>query len=198
MHTGRLDAATERSSLVRAARSLARQAHAGQIRRTGNGELPFIEHPLAVAELLAEHGCPDEVLAAALLHDVVEKGGMEVGELRERFGDVVASLVDALTEDGAIESYAERKDEHRVRVAGAGHGARAIFAADKLVNMGVLRDAYAVRGEDVDGELRVPLDTKLHTWERDLKMLAEQDPALPLVERLADELAGLRRERPGR
>lgn len=159
--------------------------------------MPFIEHPLAVAERLAENGCPDEVLAAALLHDVVEKGGMELGELRERFGDAVVGLVDALTEDAAISSYEERKDEHRSQVARAGRQARAIFAADKLVNVEALRDAYAARGESVDRELQVPLGTKLRTWERDLKMLAAEEPGLPLVNRLADELAGLRRERSG-
>ncbi|HEX8958790.1 MAG TPA: HD domain-containing protein [Solirubrobacterales bacterium] len=192
---GALTAAIERSSVVREALSAARRAHAGQVRSAGNGEMPFIEHPLAVAERLAENGCPDEVLAAALLHDVVEKGGMGLSELRERFGDAVAGLVDALTEDAAIFSYEERKDEHRDRVARAGRQAQAIFAADKLVNVDALRDAYAVRGEAVDRELQVPLDTKLRTWERDLKMLAAEESGPPLVSRLADELAGLRRER---
>ncbi len=195
MPTDRLTAAIERSDLVRAALSVARQAHAGQVRNTGNGEMPFIEHPLAVAERLAEHGCPDEVLAAALLHDVIEKGGMDLDEVRERVGDAVADLVDALTENAAIESYRERKDEHRDRVASAGPQARAIFTADKLANVEVLRNAYAVRGEDVDRQLQVPLDTKLHTWELDLKMLSDEEPGMQLVNRLADELAGLRRDR---
>lgn len=195
MARGALTAAIERSSVVSEALAEARRAHAGQVRSTGNGEMPFIEHSLAVAERLAEHGFPDEVLAAALLHDVIEKGGVELDELRERFGDTVMGLVDALTENAAISSYEERKDEHRNRVARAGRQAQAIFAADKLVNVEVLRDAYAAGGENVDRELQVPLDKKLCTWERDLKMLSEEEPGLRLVSRLADELVGLRRER---
>ncbi len=73
-----IEAAVESSELVKDALETARRAHAGQI-RSGSGGRPYIEHPLAVAELLAEHGYDDEVLAAALLHDVVEKSDVEVG-----------------------------------------------------------------------------------------------------------------------
>lgn len=196
MATDALTAATERSGLVREALAEARRAHAGRVRNSGAGETPFIEHPLAVAEQLAERGYGDEVVAAALLHDAIEHGDARLDELRARFGDAVAASVAALTEDASIEPYGQRKDEHRARVARAGEGARAIFAADKLVNVRALRDAYSVRGEAVDGELRVSIDAKLRTWELDLAMLSEAEPGQPLVARLAEELAGLRRERP--
>ncbi len=195
MTTDALTAAIERSRLVREALAEARRAHAGQVRNSGSGETPFIEHPLAVAELLAEGDWPDEVIATGLLHDAVEHGDARLEELRARFGEPVAELVGALTEDAAVEPYGERKDEHRERVARAGREAGAVFAADKLVNVRALRGAYAVRGEDVDRELRVPMDTKLRTWELDLAMLTEVEPGEPFIARLAEELAGLRRER---
>ena len=75
--SSRIDSKAERSALVRGALSVARRAHAGQFRQTGCDEIPFIDHPLAVAELLAEHGYPDEVLAAGLLHDVAEHAEVE-------------------------------------------------------------------------------------------------------------------------
>ncbi len=96
-----------------------------------------------------------------------------------------------LTEDETIESYEERKDEHRKRVAEAGADARAIFAADKTANVAVLREAYAAEGEDVDAELPVPLDVKIFVWELDLEMLFDKAPDLPLVDRFADEMASL-------
>jgi hypothetical protein len=65
------------------------------------------------------------------------------------------------------------------------------------VNVEALRDAYTARGESVDRELQVPLDTKLRTWERDLKMLSDEEPDPRIVNRLSDALAGLRRERSG-
>jgi hypothetical protein len=189
--SNRLDAKAQRSALVRGALSVARRAHAGQTRQTGCEEIPFVEHSLAVAELLAQHNYPDEVLAAGLLHDVLESGELAAGGLHGRFGDAVATLVEALTEDASIEDYEERKQEHRERVAAAGAHARAIFAADKVANVAVLREAYAVLGEDVDEDLPVSLDMKILVWEFDLEMLFANAPGVALVDRFADEMVGL-------
>jgi guanosine-3',5'-bis(diphosphate) 3'-pyrophosphohydrolase len=185
-----IDAAIDRSRLVRDALETARQAHAGQV-RSGSVGVPYIDHPLAVAERLAVHGFPDEVLAAALLHDVVEDSEMEVGAVRERFGEPVAGLVEALTDDETIEPYEDRKEEHRRRVAEAGPEALAIFAADKLTNVAMLRDAYALAGEAVSDQLKVTLDIKIQIWEADLDMLFDEAPDLALVDELAEEMVGL-------
>jgi hypothetical protein len=189
--TSRIDSKVERSALVRGALSVARRAHGGQFRQTGCDEIPFIEHSLAVGDLLAEHSYPDEVIAAGLLHDAIEHAEADPGSLRERFGDEVTGLVEALTEDPAIADYEERKQEHRERVAAAGAGARAIFAADKAANVAVLREAYEILGEDVDEDLPVSLDVKILVWEFDLEMLFAHSPGVELVDRFADEMVGL-------
>jgi myo-inositol-1(or 4)-monophosphatase len=185
-----IEAAVERSELVKDALETARRAHAGQLRRGSDG-LPYVEHPLAVAEILAERRYDDEVLAAALLHDVVEKSDVEAAEVRERFGDRVADLVEALTEDETIDEYEERKDEHRQRVAKAGPDAMAIFAADKRTNVMTLREAYSLIEEGVSDELQVSLDLKIYVWELDLEMLFDKAPEMPLTDELADEMVGL-------
>ena len=187
----RIDSKAERSALVRGALSVARRTHAGQFRKTGCNEIAFIEHLLAVAELLAENDYPDEVVAAGLLHDVAEHSGVKPESLRDRFGDEVATLVKALTEDAAIPGYEERKHEHRERVAAAGPAARAIFAADKAANVAVLRDAYEIVGEAVDEDLPVSLDVKILIWEFDLEMLFANSADEPVVEKFADEMVGL-------
>lgn len=189
--SSRLDSKAERSALVRGALSVARRAHGGQFRQTGCDEIPFIDHVLTVAELLAEYSYPDEVLAAGLLHDVAEHAEVEPESLRDRFGDEVADLVEALTEDATIRDYEERKKEHRERVAAAGAEARAVFAADKTANVAVLREAYEILGEDVDEDLPVSLDVKILVWEFDLEMLFAQSPGVALVDRFADEMVGL-------
>jgi hypothetical protein len=185
-----IDAAIERSDLVKDALETARQAHAGQLRRGSDG-LPYIDHPMAVAEILLKYRFGDEVLAAALLHDVVEKSEIEITEVRERFGEVVADLVEAMTEDETIPDYEERKDEHRRRVAEADPATLAIFAADKLTNVSMLREAYALIGEGVSDELAVSLDLKIYIWEGDLEMLFNEAPKLNLTDELADEMVGL-------
>lgn len=187
----RIDSKAERSALVRGALSVARRAHAGQFRQTGCDEIAFVEHLLAVGELLAEHGCPDEVIAAGLLHDVAEHAEIEPGSLQGRFGADVAAMVEALTEDPAIPDYQERKKEHRERVAAAGEGAQAVFAADKTANVAVLRKAYEILGEGVDEDLPVSLDIKILVWEFDLEMLFASVPDTPLVEAFAEEMVGL-------
>jgi HD domain len=190
--TGRIESQAERSALVKGAVSVARRAHAGQFRQTGCDEIPFIEHSLAVGELLTEHRYADETIAAGLLHDVAEHAEVEPDALRERFGDEVAQLVEVLTEDATIPNYEKRKKEHRERVGAAGPEAQAIFAADKTANVIVLREAYAIVGEDVDEDLPVPLDVKILVWEFDLEMLFANLPdGTPLVERFADEMVGL-------
>jgi hypothetical protein len=187
----RIDSKAERSALVRGALSVARRAHAGQFRQTGCDEMPFIEHSMAVAELLAEHNYPDELLAAGLLHDVAEHAEVEPDSLRGRFGDEVADLVETLTEDSSIADYEERKEEHRERAAASGPAALAIFAADKAANVAVLREAYGVLGENVDEDLPVSLDVKILVWEFDLEMLFANAPGVALVDRFADEMVGL-------
>ena len=189
--SSRIDSKAERSALVRGALSVARRAHAGQVRQTGYDEISFIEHPLAVAELLEAHRYPDEVVVAGLLHDVAEHAEVEPDSLRDRFGDEVADIVAALTEDASIDTYEQRKKEHRERVAAAGEGAQAVFAADKTANVTVLREAYAVVGEDVDVDLPVSLDLKILIWEFDLEMLFVKLPGAPLVDRFADEMVAL-------
>jgi guanosine-3',5'-bis(diphosphate) 3'-pyrophosphohydrolase len=191
MSSPRIDSKAERSALVRGALSVARRAHAGQFRQTGCDEIAFIEHLLAVAELLADNDYPDEVIAAGLLHDVAEHAEIEPDSLRDRFGGEVAEMVAALTEDAAITGYEERKREHRERVAAAGPEARVIFAADKAANVAVLRDAYRNLGEAVDKDLPVALDVKILIWEFDLEMLFAHSADEPVVERFADEMVGL-------
>jgi (p)ppGpp synthase/HD superfamily hydrolase len=188
--TGPIDAAAARSQLIARASAKATAAHAGQI-RNGSGGLPYIEHPRMVAATLAERGYPDEVLAAALLHDVVEDSDTTVEELRAEFDDAIADLVATLSDDETIESYRDRKDEHRGRVAAVDGDALAIYGADKLTNMTTLHAAIAAEGIKVADEYDVPLGLKLEVWEADAAMLAAEAPRLPLLDPLASAISCL-------
>ena len=182
------------SPLIREALATATEAHAGQI-RNGAGGIPYIEHPVAVAELLAEDGGSEETLAAALLHDVIEDSDLTLDDLRARFGEPVAGLVGALSDDEAIADWRERKAEHRERVSTAGPQALAIYAADKLTNARALRRAWEQEGEAVADELKVPLEDKLEAWEADLEMLRRVAAELRTLDELEVELSRLRADR---
>jgi (p)ppGpp synthase/HD superfamily hydrolase len=185
--TAPIDAAAARSELITRALAKATEAHAGQI-RNGSGGLPYIEHPRMVAATLAARDYGEATLAAALLHDVVEDSDTTVEELRVEFGDEVADLVAALSDDESIESYRDRKDEHRRRVAKVGGDALAIYAADKLTNMTTLHAAIEVEGMRVADEYKVPLALKLEVWEADAAMLAATEPDLPLLGPLGEAI----------
>jgi len=188
--TAPIDAAASRSELIARALARAEEAHAGQT-RNGSGGLPFIEHPRMVAATLATRGYGDTTLAAALLHDVVEDSDTTVEELRAEFGDEIADLVAALSDDESIESYRDRKDEHRRRVADVDGDALAIYAADKLTNMTTLHAAIEGEGMRVADEYKVPLTLKLEVWEADAAMLATTEPGLPLLDPLAEAITRL-------
>jgi len=187
----RIEAAAERSPLVRNALEQARADHAGQV-RNGSGGMPYIEHSVTVAARLEELGYRDEVLAAALLHDVVEDSDTTLDELREKFGEEVAGMVGALTDDGALDSYRERKAEHRERVAAADAEAMAIYGADKLTNVTTLRAAYEDEGDAVREEFKVPVELKTEIWEADLALLREKAPELAFLDDLGEELSRFR------
>jgi (p)ppGpp synthase/HD superfamily hydrolase len=184
-----IDAAAARSGLVSRALAKATEAHAGQI-RNGSGGLPYIEHPRMVAATLAERDYAETTLAAALLHDVVEDSDTTVEDLRAAFGDGVAELVAALSDDDSIEDYRERKQEHRTRVAGVDGDAFAIYAADKLTNLTTIHESIRREGQNaVADEFKVPLELKLEVWTDDATMLRREAPDLPLLEPLEEAIS---------
>jgi len=81
-------------ALVERAYQRARTAHEGQLRRSGE---PYITHPVAVTQILADLGLGPKTLAAALLHDTVEDTDYSLERLRADFGDEIAMLVDGVT-----------------------------------------------------------------------------------------------------
>lgn len=80
------------------AREFATEAHSAIDHRRKYTNQPYIEHPLAVAELVRSVPHTEEMIAAALLHDVVEDTPVMIDEIREEFGSQVAELVDWLTD----------------------------------------------------------------------------------------------------
>lgn len=188
-----MPAALGASDVVRDAYGLLVEQHADQ-RQKVNGR-PYIEHPILVATDVAAEGFEPEMIAAALLHDVVEDSGVTVDEIRERFGARVAGLVDVMTDTAEVADYERRKEIHRRRVAAAGPEAAAIFAADKLNNVRALRAAYAVDGEQVADRFNQPLDVKLRVWVADVEFVSGYAAALPYAQTLEDEVAGLQADR---
>jgi len=170
--------------ITRDALAFARERHEGQRRDAGGG--PFVTHPVEVAGLLRDAGHPDHVVAAGMLHEVLEDTGVEKDELQRRFGAEVAELVDSLSDDPAIGDQQERRAALRRQVARAGAPAAAVFAADKVSKA---RELRLKAGRDQLGEEE---RAKLEHYDKSLEMLEAAMPGDELVERLRLELDSLR------
>src|SRR3954452_25289578 len=96
----------------------ARTRHAGQRRRAD--EAPFVLHPIEAASILERAGYPDQVVGAAVLHDVLEDTDAERSEREGRFGHEVAELVAAVSDDPSIADEEAQKDDVRERLRRAG------------------------------------------------------------------------------
>jgi GTP pyrophosphokinase len=182
------------SDLATEALRFARRVHRGQ-RRTQTFE-PFVEHPIAVAGLLSDSGVEGPLLAAAYLHDVVEKAPVEVEEIRERFGPQVADIVEALSDDPSIEAYGGRKRALRRSVLAAGEGPTLIYAADRVANMRDWRGIDPADREACATRLGTTLAERLDLWQEDLAELSAADPGLPFLAEIEADLRALRAAAP--
>ena len=117
------------------AASFAAVRHTGHHRK-GNNQEPYINHPLEVANLLANVGDVDDidVLIAAILHDTVEDVGVTREEIADRFGERVAGIVMEVTDDKSLPK-AERKRLQVKHAPQLSPQAKLVKLADKISNI---------------------------------------------------------------
>jgi guanosine-3',5'-bis(diphosphate) 3'-pyrophosphohydrolase len=178
------------SDLATTALRFARRVHLGQHRKQTHEQ--FVEHPIAVANLLSDAGLNGSIVAAAYLHDAVEKTEVEPAEIRQRFGSSVAGVVDALSEDASLEDYAERKRALRRRVTDSSREAVLIYAADRVANMRDWRKVAPEERDEFGRRLGTTFQVRLDLWTEDLEELSEYDPDLPFLAEIEIELSALR------
>ncbi len=128
------------------------EAHAGTERR-GKG-FPYIIHPMEAAAIVATITPDPEILAAAILHDVVEDTDCTVDELRREFGDRIAELVASESEDPMADlseeaSWHARKQAAIDRLAQAPHDAKIVAMGDKLSNMRAIARDHEQIGDEI-------------------------------------------------
>ena len=155
---------------------IAAKAHRHHHRK--GSDLPYITHPAHAAMILLRAGIDDdEILAAALLHDVVEDTDHSLEMLSLDFPPKVIQLVAAMTErkhdhDGRRRTWQERKDEHLQHIAAEPWEARAIVLADKLHNLGSMVADLAA-GQELWARFNSPRERILWYY-REMIAAAEQ------------------------
>lgn len=158
-------------------------------RRKGKGQ-PYIGHLLGVAAIVIQHGGGEAEVIAALLHDAVEdQGGLpRLGEIREKFGDRVARIVDGCTDSyevsGGKRDWGERKRAYIEKVAHAPEDVRLVSAADKLANAREVLADFRLEGDAVFNRFQGHKQGTLWYY-RALVNVFRKAGASPLVEELA-------------
>ena len=121
-------------SLVDKAVGFAAQAHDGQRRKIGS--IPYIADPVGVAIILQQMGCSETVVAAGLLHDVVEDTKYNLEDIRQRFGEEVAEIVAGCTEPPKKQNKWESRKLHTINsIRTAALPVKLVAAADKYHNL---------------------------------------------------------------
>jgi (p)ppGpp synthase/HD superfamily hydrolase len=174
-------------SVIEKAMRIAVRAHAQQTRK--ESDLPYISHPAMVALKLANYNFSNEIIAAALLHDVLEDTDFGEDRLHTEMGDEIFAIVKAVSNDDSL-SWDEKKLKYIETVRNGGEGAKAVSTADKVHNMESLLIAYQEKGPVVWEFFKRGKEKKIWFEEEMLKMLREtwRHPLVDEYDELLQEL----------
>lgn len=171
----------------------ASRLHRDQYRK--GTRIPYITHLLAVAAIVGENGGSENEVVAALLHDAPEdQGGLATLEdIRARFGDEVAEIVEGCTDtyDDPKPPWRERKDNYLAHLAGASDSVRLVSSADKLHNARTVLSDYRVLGEDLWERFNGGREGTLWYYRAIVDGLKNEGPVVEELDRVVTELERL-------
>lgn len=133
------------SPLIFHAIQFASAAHAGQYRK--GTKVPYLIHPLRVAKILIEAGCPETLAVAAILHDTVEDCFVTYDQIQRLFGAEVCDFVRGASEPDKSAPWEHRKQHTIDFLRTAQDGMLLVSVADKLDNIRSIREDLALHGE---------------------------------------------------
>lgn len=178
-----------------AALLLAARAHQGQCRK--GTPIPYITHPVAVAALVAHYGGDEDQQIAALLHDVLEDGGLQyAGEILGAFGARVLAIVEACTDGvpdthGQKAPWAQRKQAYLDHLGSAPDEVLLVSGCDKLSNARAIVDDLLTVGPIVFERFSAGQSGTLWYYAALAKLFAER--GAPVHAALAATVAHMRR-----
>ena len=153
------------TSLLDRAITFAVKAHQG-MERKGKG-FPYIVHPMEAVCIVATMTNDQELLAAAALHDVIEDTDTTADDLKKEFGERVAMLVEAESDDktggSKADTWHQRKQDTLDRLRNADLDIKIVALGDKLSNMRAIAHDYAGLGDELWNRFTVK-DPAEHAW----------------------------------
>lgn len=170
--------------------------HRDQTRKTDG--TPYIIHPITVASILARYTQDEDVIAAGLLHDVLEDvPNYSAGELTDDFGERVCNIVKEVSEDKSPSdtpeqnkaSWEKRKSKYLDNLRNDSHEALLVCCADKISNITSLMQAYDKQGDEIWQKFNAPKDKQMWFYNEVLQILKEK-----LHSPIVDEFENLYKE----
>lgn len=151
-------------------------------------EISYIEHPLTAGLILARCGASEDVIVAGILHDTIEDSVPEKkvthDMLKSRFGEVVADLVESVTEKDKNESWEERKKAALEHIGTMSFDALLVKSADVLSNTTELVDDHMRDGDAIFNRFNAPKEKSLQHYVRVIDTILEHWEENPLKEDL--------------
>ena len=167
-------------------------------RRKGK-DVPYIVHPLSVGMILAGAGACEDAIAAGILHDTIEDSveGKKVTrqDLEDRFGFIVADIVESVTETEKNLSWEQRKEEAYEDIKGFSYESVLVKSADLISNVTDLLWDYHESGDKVWSLFSAPKDKLVEHWSKVADALLKRWPESALADDLRSiegRLAGLK------
>lgn len=149
---------------IEKALTLALHIHKYQ-KRKGDGVTPYAVHPIGVALLLAPHKQDEDVIVAAILHDVLEDTDYSPRKIEKIFGRRVLKLVKEVSDSKPNDPWDKRKDAYLRHLKTASKDACLIACADKINNLSSIAGAYKKFGKSIWKRFEAPKEKKIEFYE---------------------------------
>jgi (p)ppGpp synthase/HD superfamily hydrolase len=168
--------------------ALAVRAHADQVRK-GDGELPYVVHPVTVGLILSRYTTDEDTIIAGLLHDTLEDTLVSAQDIEREFGPKVRETVLDVTEpDLPGLSWDTRKARYLRRLQSAPRASLLVAGADKIANLVSLIAAHSAAGDALWERFHAAPGQKLAFYRQVHALIRGAWPGCPLLQELGNRL----------
>jgi len=170
------------------------EAHQGQTRK-GDGQLPYVVHPVTVALILSRYSDDEDIIIAGLLHDVLEDTHLSEEAIERQFGPKVLGMVKDVTEpDLPGLSWETRKDRYLRQLDRAPRGSLLVACADKIANLISMIAAHSTQGDALWERFNAPPDRKLAFYRQVHDLVRRGWPTCPMLREFGNRLSEAERK----
>jgi (p)ppGpp synthase/HD superfamily hydrolase len=168
--------------------ALALRAHEAQVRK-GDGQLPYVVHPVTVALILSRYTGDEDTIIAGLLHDTLEDTLVTADEIEQAFGGKVRDMVLDVTEpDLPGLSWETRKARYLRRLQTAPRPSLLVAGADKTANLISMIAAHTAAGDALWERFHAPPGAKLAFYRQVHALIRGAWPSCPLLQEFGNRL----------